>query len=178
MLATCFIQRWDLYSFQRPDGRYTCVHRPLPIKHIEAHLRGEMTLGTYLLDPESQARFVVLDADDTETWQHLVQTARSLASRGVPGYLEQSRRGGHLWFFFARPVSGRTARAFGTGLIQASGLGTLELYPKQEALRDGPGSLIRLPFGRHRLTGRRYGFLTPAGERLAPTVRKQVAHLC
>ena len=30
----------------------------------------------------------------------------------IPAYGEQSRRGGHLWFFFDQPVAGREARTF------------------------------------------------------------------
>jgi hypothetical protein len=51
------------------------------------------------------------------------------------------------------------------------------MFPKQARLADGPGSLIRLPFGVHRLTSRRYGFVTPGGEPLAPTIRQQIARL-
>ena len=53
-------------------------------------------------------------------------------------------------------------------------LASMELYPKQDRLQTGPGSLIRLPFGIHKKSGRRYGFYTPAGEPLAPTIREQL----
>lgn len=53
-------------------------------------------MGTYLLDQESQARFLVLDADDEQGWQRLGHLARVLADEDVPAYLEKSRRGGHL----------------------------------------------------------------------------------
>ena len=61
-LSTIFIQRRDLYARQLDDGSYVCIHEPLRNKHLIAHLHGEITLGTYLLDLESQARFVVFDA--------------------------------------------------------------------------------------------------------------------
>ena len=53
----------------------------------------------------------------------------------------------------------------------------LELFPKQDELAGGPGSLIRMPFGVHRLTGRRYAFYTPDGTPLAPTIREQICQL-
>jgi hypothetical protein len=53
----------------------------------------------------------------------------------------------------------------------------VELFPKQDELGDGPGSLIRMPFGVHRLTGRRYAFYTPDGIPLAPTIREQICAL-
>jgi len=43
----------------------------------------------------------------------------------------------------------------------------VELFPKQDKLTSGPGSLIRLPFGVHRKTGLQYGFITPDHQLLA-----------
>ena len=62
-LADHFIQRWDLFPLQTMDGRYVCVHKQLNLSKVCSHLRGDVTLGTYLLNPESQARFAVLDFD-------------------------------------------------------------------------------------------------------------------
>ena len=42
---------------QLDNGRYVCVREPLTQAHLEAHLRGDITLGTYLLDAESKGRF-------------------------------------------------------------------------------------------------------------------------
>lgn len=174
VLAQQFVQRWDLYAIQLEDGRYICVHELLNAGHLFSHLRGELTLGTYLLDEESQARFIVLDADDDKGFSDLVGLARSLTSEDVPAYLETSRRGGHLWLFFDRSVPGKQARAFGQGLLTAHDIGDVELFPKQDRLKEGPGSLIRMPFGVHQLAQRRYGFITPDGEHLAPTIREQI----
>jgi hypothetical protein len=112
VLAKRFVQRWDLHARQLDDGSYVCAHEPLNVDHLFAHLRGEITLGAYLLDQESQARFIVLDADDGQAWERLGHLARMLASEDVPAYLERSRRGGHLWLFLAEGVGGREVRAF------------------------------------------------------------------
>jgi hypothetical protein len=87
-----------------------------------------------------------------------VSPASALAREDVPAYLERSRRGGHLWLFLVEPVAGQEMRAFGQGVLAAHEIEGVELYPKQDQLADGPGSLIRMPFGVHRLTGRWYGF--------------------
>jgi hypothetical protein len=50
----------------------------------------------------------------------------------------------------------------------------MELYPKQQRLADGPGSLIRIPFGIHRRAGRRFSFFTYEGKPLATTIRQQI----
>ena len=174
VLAQRFVQRWDLYAQQLDDGHYVCVREMLNVGHLFAHLRCEITLGTYLLDERSRARFVVLDADDDERFSDLISMTQSLAEEDVTGYLETSRRGGHLWLFLAQPEAGKDARDFGLGMLEAHGVEGVELFPKQERVTNGPGSLIRMPFGVHRLTGQRYGFITPDGEHLAPTIREQI----
>ncbi len=173
-LAGTFLQRRDLYPRQLGDGSYVCVHKPLLERHLVAHLDGRLTLGAYVLSPDSRARFVVVDVDDDLRLARLVAMSACLAGEGVPSYLETSRRGGHLWFFFEQAVAGEDARAFGLGLLAAHGLPGVELYPKQARLGDGPGSLIRLPFGIHRKTGRRYGFVTPSGVPLAGSLAEQI----
>jgi len=71
-------------------------------------------------------------------------------------------------------VARRGARFFGLGLLVARQVERVELFPKQDGLADGPGSLIRMPFGVHRLTGRCYGFYTADGSSLAPTIREHL----
>ena len=150
ILRRTFIQRSDLHARQLDDGRYCCVRKPLQEGLLIAHLQGAITLGTYVLDQNSLARFAVIDADDDIQLARLAGMRGSLAREGIPSYLEASRRGGHLWFFFDQPVSGETARSFGKSILRESGLDGIELFPKQDELGDGPGSLIRLPFGVHR----------------------------
>jgi hypothetical protein len=158
-LSKTFIQRWDLFPEQEAHGRYRCHHEPLTMDHIVGHLKGEITLGAYVLDQHNQTRYVVLDADDETEFEPLC----GLASK-IPSYLETSRRGGHLWVFFEESIFGNTARKFGKGLLDEMAV-DMEIFPKQGA-SEGPGSLIRLPFGIHRKTGERYPFIRPDGRRL------------
>ncbi len=174
--AATFISRTDLYPVQQPDGRYITLHKPLGLSLIMQHLLGQITLGAYLLDVTSTAKSICLDADTDETWQGLLTLARSLQQQNIPAYLELSRRGGHLWLF-TEPLDGSFARRFGKQLLAEHQLSSVELYPKQDQLVSGPGSLVRLPLGIHRLTGRKYHFITPDGEPLAPTFREQITLL-
>ena len=174
VLERQFIGRWDLFGLQRDDGGYVCVHKRLRHDHVLGHLCGEITLGTYLLDEESRGRYLVFDADDLPDWRRLRAVAYALQDMGAAAYLERSRRGGHLWLFFSEPLAGTAIRRFGQGMMLFFGLGGLELFPKQGQLSGGPGSLIRVPFGIHRKTGRRYGFYTLDGRPLASTLREQL----
>lgn len=169
-----FILRRDLHAIQLKDGRYVCVRKPLEDNHLVAHLEGQLTLGAYLLDEESRGQFLVLDADSAEGWSQLGTLSGALAGEGIPSYLEASRRGGHLWFFTSERTTGVQLRQFGQGLLTRYGLSGIEVYPKKTLLTSGPGSLIRLPFGVHKQSGRRYGFYFPSGELIAATISEQI----
>ncbi len=173
-LVQRFIQRWDAYPQQLDDGRYVCKHEQLNVVHLYAHLRGEITLGTYVLYRESKARFVVLDNDTEGGWSYMLDCGASLATGGIPAYLEKSRRGGHLWIFFRESIAGSLARTFAQTVVEKHNLEGFEIYPKQDEAGEGFGSLIRLPFGVHRLTGRRYGFFGSDGKPLGRTIREQI----
>jgi hypothetical protein len=173
-MAKAFINRWDIHARQMDDGSYVCIHKPLQISHLVAHLKGEITLGAYLLDPSGQARYIVQDADTHDLMERLALASVLLAERGIPSYLEASRRGGHLWLFFSQLIQGSEARRFGRRLLESFQLSEVELFPKQDSAEDGPGSLIRLPFGFHRKTGMRYDFLNPQLKPLSMSIIEKI----
>ncbi len=177
VLGTQFVQRRDVYARQLADGRYVSVKKPLKNSHLFAHLRGDITLGAYVLSEQSRSHFLVFDADDAPDWRRLKALAAVLDEQGTVSYLEPSRRGGHLWLFFDTPLTGKEIRTFGKGLLGYFSIEGIELFPKQEKLTSGPGSLIRLPFGIHRRSNRRYGFYLPDSTPLAPTLREQIQAL-
>jgi hypothetical protein len=135
-------------------------------------------LGAYVLDQTSQARFIVFDADNDPQMERLVKMAKSLRQQGVPSYLESSRRGGHLWIFLTKPYPGKVIRLFGKHLVEVYNLLGVEIFPKQNRLESGPGSLVRLPFGIHRKTGTRYGFITPDFQPLFGSFSTQLRIIC
>ena len=168
-----FINRSDRYPLQLHDGSYVTVEEPLTMAMVEAHIRGTRTIGAYALDAQSMAKWLCFDADGALEWYGLCALHACLADQNMPSYLETSRRGGHLWLFL-EPLPGREARRFGKHLLAEHNLTGLELFPKQDQLHTGPGSLVRLPLGVHRKSGRRYPFVSSAGKPLAPTVREQL----
>lgn len=168
-LTRQFANRKDIYARQLYDGRYYLVKNHFSPRIMYSHLKGEVTLGTYLLDQNNHAKFVVLDADDQI--DGIAQIHEQMQQLDIPSYLETSRRGGHLWFFFREKIPGAKARGFGMALAKMYDL-QLEVYPKQERLDGGPGSLIRVPFGIHRKSGQRYEFLGLGN------IRQQVEALC
>lgn len=170
-----FVNRTDWYALQRENGAYTAFHRPLTPQMIVDHLRGKITLGVYALDQASRARWVCFDADEEAAWNRLCDLAARLLEQGMYSYLEDSRRGGHLWLFFGEPLAGRTARAFARALLD--GQGTIEIFPKQDRVGEGPGSLVRLPLGVHRKDGKRHPVRSASEDGQGRRLREQLALL-
>jgi hypothetical protein len=126
---------------------------------MQAHLAGERTLALSSTDAEGCCRWLCLDLDRPSGLQRLRVLRAALAARGLPGLLEASRRGGHLWLFLEAPLPAREVRA---GVLAAlddhvtqGGVGvlvTLELYPSAANLTPGTlGQAVRLPCGFTRL---------------------------
>lgn len=170
-----FINRWDIYAFQQHDGSYYCVHQPLTAHLIQQHLTKRITIGAYALDSENRGKWLVFDADDQEKWEKLKALSERLQQRAIPSFLELSRRGGHLWLFFKESLRGRTLLALGKALASSAQV-QVEVFPKGEH-EEGPGSLVRLPFGIHQRADHRYSFINPDGNDLSRSVREQLAIL-
>ncbi len=174
--AGVFLNARDYYAEQLEDGSYVARKSFIAQADLEQHLRGQRTLGAYALDSQNQARWLCFDGDEDGSWVQLKTLALALASQGQPTYLERSRRGGHLWLFFDTPLPGRLVRRFGRGFLGQSDLNLVkEIYPRQDKLQTGPGSLVRLPLGVHKKSMRRYGFVMLDEQPLAPTIRDQLA---
>ncbi len=155
--ASLFMHRWDSYAVQQRNGAYWRVAEPLTLEHLQAHLEGRWTLGTYLLDAHSTCTFAVFDADGEDGLMWIAVLAGELARQGIPTMIEASRRGGHLWIHFVEPTPASVVRAWLLSYAQAFGM---ELYPKQDELTvGGSGSLIRLPLGIHQRSGGWYPFV-------------------
>lgn len=152
-LIKTYVNRSDCFANQIPSGEYYCVRSPITPSLIHEHLLGRATIGVYTLSKDNTAKYVVLDADDEENMDKLEKV---FVEFDAPSYLENSRRGGHLWFFFENPVEGKLARNFGMRVAEMYGVNA-EVFPKQ-AETKGTGSCIRLPFGTHRKTGKKYHF--------------------
>ncbi|MCA0456145.1 MAG: hypothetical protein LCI00_19360 [Chloroflexi bacterium] len=171
--ANTFISRLDTYPVQNADGSYVRVKRPLVTPILEGHIKGHITIGAYALNEKNEAHWICFDADDNDHAFELSYMASDLRKSDITTYLEKSRRGCHLWFF-TPSISGVEARRFGKQLLREYKIEGVELYPKQDKLITGTGSLVRLPLGIHQVSKYRYGFIDFDGHPLAPTVREQM----
>jgi hypothetical protein len=123
---------------------------------IQKHLNGNITIGVYPLLQDETCYFLAIDFDK-ETWQDDVKAFMGTCKqKGISAFLERSRsgNGGHVWIFFAEPVSAGLARQMGTFLItetmnqrhQLDMKSYDRLFPNQDTLpKGGFGNLIALP---------------------------------
>jgi hypothetical protein len=154
---TCCVGRHNDYAQQVPDGHYVRIRKGLTYDELFWHLQGCQTLGTYVITEDNCCRFAVFDSDTPTGLFDLAAVQITLAANGIPSYLEQSRRGAHLWVFFSEPLSPALVRAW---LLPFCPVGC-ELYPKQDqASFEHPGSVIRFPLGVHRRSGERYPYVS------------------
>jgi hypothetical protein len=154
---SCCVGRRNDYALQLSDGRYIRMRTDLTYEIVFWHLEGRQTLGTYLINELNQCSFAVFDSDAPTGLLDLAGVQATLACYGIPSYLEQSRRGAHLWVFLSEPTSPINVRSWLLPFCPAG----VEFYPKQEAANwEHPGCLIRLPLGVHLRSGERYPFVT------------------
>jgi hypothetical protein len=141
---------------------------PVSDDDIDRHLRGspdshgrgaEYVMGIYPLLHDDRCWFLAADFDD-ENWAEdaraYLETCRA---RSIPAALERSRSGlgGHVWIFFAEPISAREARQLGAALITQTMERRPEIgfesydrfFPNQDTMPTGGfGNLIALPLAR------------------------------
>jgi hypothetical protein len=147
------------HYYYRPKPKEGGLPTELTPETVRRHLAGELTIGLYAINPETQrSKWVAIDADYKTALEDLIRVQRQLLEDGVEAALEKSNRGGHLWIFFETPVLAREARIYiyhvaGRLSVQVKGTGLpegLEIFPKQDTVAAHEfGNAIRGPLGVH-----------------------------
>jgi hypothetical protein len=151
------------YYYKPKDGRR------LSYETVLQHLSGQITIGIYPINPETQrSKWVAIDADYGNAVEDLLKLQWELLQNGVEAALEKSRRGGHLWIFAEQPLLARDCRVYiynlatrlkvpvkgGAGLAEG-----IEVFPRQDELGDAQfGNALRGPLGVHRAVRRCFWF--------------------
>ena len=147
------------HYYYRPKPKDSGEPVELTIETVRRHLAGEITIGIYAINAATQrCKWMAIDADYKTALEDLIKVQRQLQNDRIEAALEKSRRGGHLWIFFERPVLAREARVYiyhvaGKLGVQVKGTGLadgIEIFPKQDELRrEEFGNAIRAPLGVH-----------------------------
>lgn len=158
---------------------------------VEAHLAGDVTLGSYLVRRDDCCTQLVLDIDLTKpaleaAWGapdrarilqgELDQAGQALhqwlTEQGLaPLLVDSGFKGRHLWCFLSQQTPAADVRRVGQALVDAGPrLGpdlNVEVFPKQDRVAPGGlGNLVKLPLGVHLRTDRRCRLLSPDGQRI------------
>jgi hypothetical protein len=177
----------ERHYYYRPKAREGAPPPALSLEIVRQHLAGEITLGVYAINPQTQrSKWVAIDADYRTALEDLLKLQHELTQDGVEPALEKSNRGGHLWIFFEKPALARdcriyiyhTARRLGLPIKGAGLPEGIEIFPRQDEI--GPrefGNAIRGPLGVHRgareSRGKRFWFYGADY-----TLADQLAYLC
>lgn len=165
------------------------VSTPLTDDHVLRHIVGQHTIGLYALEPQfSSCKWFALDGDYEDKEQgidaknDLENIAEAMREDGLFPAFEESRRGAHLWLLCAEPLPALQGRIYLYTLLDRLGyairgprknLEGIEVFPKQESLKDGQfGNGLRGPFGIHRKSMRRYWFRDAE-----PTLQDQFSYI-
>lgn len=159
-----FVNRKDVFARQQNSGAYFPVRRPITIKDIEKHLKGEHTLGLYCLNHGNTVKWACVDIDAHDITATELRRSREDAYfiyhifEGFDRMLENSgRRGYHVWIFFPKPVPAEYAQRLVKAKLNRQGYNKHEVFPKQTELNEGRkfGNLVKLPLGVHKKSGKR-----------------------
>ena len=195
-MLSLFAGRTDVYARQWIDGDgktgYVPVREPLTESVMQAHVRGDVTVGVYPVGQDGTVRFLAIDLDiqkvaleqarenpvmkeamKTQVLKDVRRLCAGFAALKLPVVLEDSgHKGCHVWLFFAEPVRAVHARKFAQAFVKRFGPPSehvqWEIFPKQDDVSEGElGNLIKLPLGIHKKTGQRGVFVDIEGQPIA-----------
>lgn len=151
-----FIGRDDIYAVQG-KGIYTPVMEPLTDEVLAKHLAGDTSVGAYT-NVMDTCRFFMFDVDDGDR-DMAVRLSAACRRRGfpTPSIEVSGGKGYHVWVLFDQLVPAERARRVAKSIAEELTF-TGEVFPKQVQAKN-LGSLVKLPYGKHAVTGNWSKFL-------------------
>lgn len=189
-----FVGREDLFGKETLEygGKRRMEVQPVPLseqKMLE-HLKGDLTIGSYIQRPNSTVKYLVIDVDiskkimlqvqrDSEVfhsyleqaWNHAMEIVKVLKGLGVCSYVEYSGcRGYHVWVFFTEWIPVRYVNMLSDVIEkkisekEQTDAVCIEFFPNKTRIKaDKFGQAIKIPYGRHVGTGEQSVFLDDNG---------------
>ena len=163
-----FISRSDAYAEQQQAGGYVKVDMDLTPITIMEHLRGNITVATYQINPNSDTvKWICFDLDNHDgtnpnVRQDVERLTAVLKQYGIEFLLEASGSPDsyHLWVFLYKTRT-INAYAFSRQIMREAGV-KCEVWPKQKHIDPHRyGNPVKLPLGINLKNGQRSLFLDP-----------------
>lgn len=151
------------YLLQFPGGSYQTIKggvTPLRRYHLEYHLRGKSTVGTFA--GQYFTKLITFDIDyrdDAATAKWVTyKLAAALDSAGINSYLISfsGSKGYHVDIFLAKALSVNSARRFHEFIISAADLSGVE--GGEVEYRPSSAQGVKIPLGYHQKTGAYCGY--------------------
>lgn len=162
-----FAARLDDYVTWTGDT-WMRANAPLTTDVILAAFAGGPPVSAYTITPQNETHVCCIDFDSDDGLDLAKRLRATMAVKGVTGYVEVSRRGGHLWVLLDRVLPARTVRRALRAFLRDAGIEEtpkVEIRPGHDEIKpDGFGSPIRMPTMPHPKTGRRYPILGGAAD--------------
>lgn len=129
----------------KASGTPRVERRTVTLNDYVGHLAGEgVGIGIFPMLDDNTIWFAAIDLDEPD-----FDTARMM-QKLIPGqsWIERSKSGNaHVWVFFEQPCPAWAARTILRGATQSVGRPEVEVFPKQDQLREGMvGNFINLPY--------------------------------
>lgn len=188
-----FVGREDMFSKETLGygGKRQMELQPIPLseQRILEHLKGDITIGTYIQRPNSTVKYMVIDLDISkkimlqvqresivfqtyleQVLHYAVEIKKILKNLGICSYIEYSGcRGYHVWIFFTEWIPVRYVNMLADIIenkIKTKGEEEIciEFFPNKTRVKaDKFGQVMKLPYGHHIRTGEQSHFLDDSG---------------
>lgn len=173
-----FAARQDVYSHWTPDG-WRPVRDEMTVDVIAAGLdKTGPAISGYMIAPGNRTHVAAVDFDLEDGMALALRLAAHMKGLGAPAYVEESRRGAHVWMLLWEVVPARQIRSALNHWLDEAGMPhdpdhpgrihpKIELRPATDTINgDGLGHCLRMPLMPHPKTGKRFPMLTPEGNHM------------
>jgi len=106
---------------------------PVTLEHYRKHLRGEVSLGVYLLLDDGSCHFAVVDLDEKD-FSKAYAIRQELSKEFIPAYIAESKsKGFHIYVFSLEKFVAKDIRRVLHHILAKLNINT-EVFPKQDSL--------------------------------------------
>lgn len=126
-----------------------CIKRPVTLDTFRDHLNGDTQIGIYPAKVVNGETVVTWGCTDIDVDDHdaALRIQKAFGMKDITTWIEQTRKGYHVWLFPNKPVNARIMREAFLVVHKVAEVPPTEVNPKQIELTGGKvGNYVRLPY--------------------------------